>query len=75
MSQLHARLLQRAADKLGGMEELARFLQVPETRLRIWMRGLISPPGDVFLKLVDLVEERPPGHNSSGDASKPKGAT
>jgi hypothetical protein len=60
VSQLHAQLLQRAVEKLGGLAEAARYLGVPEVRLRIWMRGLLAPPDDVFLRLVDLLLETPP---------------
>lgn len=57
-------MLKRAAEKLGGTQELGRYLQVPEVRIRVWMRGRISPPDDVFLRLVDLLEP-PPGQLSS----------
>lgn len=60
MSQLHAQMLQRAVEKLGGTEEAARYLGVPEVRLRIWLRGLLAPPDDLFLRLVDLLLEPPP---------------
>jgi hypothetical protein len=55
--RLHAQLLLRAADILGGSEQLESFLSVSETRLRIWERGITPLPDDVFLKLVDLVIE------------------
>lgn len=55
VSDLHARLLERAVEILGGEEEAAAYLGVPIRHLRIWMRGSFSPPADVFLKLVDLV--------------------
>ena len=60
MSLLHVRMLERAADALGGFDEVARYLAVSEVRLRFWMRGGVAPPDDVFLKLVDLLSE-PPG--------------
>lgn len=60
MSRFHALLLQRAVEKLGGMQELARYLGVSEARLRIWMRGLLALPDDVFLRLADLLLETPP---------------
>ena len=60
MSQLHARLLHRAAEQLGGVEELARYLQVSEVHVRIWQRGAIPPPDHIFLRLVDLLVEPPP---------------
>ena len=53
--QLHAQLLQRASEILGGTEKLESFLNVSETRLRIWERGIAPLPDDVFLKLVDVV--------------------
>lgn len=53
-------MLQRAAETLGGTDEVGRYLGVPEVRVRIWMRGLVSPPADVFLKLVDLISDGPP---------------
>jgi hypothetical protein len=60
VSLLHAQLLQRAVEKLGGIEEAARYLGVPEVRMRIWMRGLLALPDDLFLRLVDLLLEPPP---------------
>lgn len=64
VSNLHSRLLERAADKLGGMDEVARYLNVSELRVRIWWRGFVPPPDDVFLRLVDLLEP-PPGRQTS----------
>lgn len=45
---------------LGGMEQVALYLGVPEARLRVWLRGRLSPPDAVFLKLVDLLSDGPP---------------
>lgn len=59
MAELHARLLERAIEILGGEEEVAAYLGVSPGHVRIWMRGIFSPPGDVFLKLVDLLNEMP----------------
>ncbi len=53
-------MLQRAAEALGGMDEVGRYLGVSDVRLRIWMRGLIAPPDEVFLRLVDLISDGPP---------------
>jgi len=57
VSHLHVRLLERAAETLGGTDELCRYLGVPEVCIRVWLRGLVSPPDDVFLKLVDLLSD------------------
>ncbi len=65
-------MLQRAADKLGGMDELAGYLGVAPVSLRVWMRGLISPPDAIFLRLVDLLQEPPPRARSSARAAKGK---
>ena len=54
-------MLERAADRLGGMDDLARYLDASPILLRVWLRGLASPPDEVFLKLVDLLQEPPPG--------------
>ena len=53
-------MLERAVEILGGEEQVAGYLGVSPAHLRIWKRGLFSPPGEVFLKLVDLLSERPP---------------
>lgn len=60
MAQVHARLLERAVEILGGQAEVAGYLGVSRAHVRIWMRGICSPPDDVFLKLVDLLGEMPP---------------
>jgi hypothetical protein len=57
VAQLQIRLLQRAAHQLGGLDEVALYLSVPDARLRIWMRGVMVLPDDIFLKLVDLISE------------------
>jgi hypothetical protein len=60
--RLHAQLLQRASEILGGSEQLESFLDVSEARLRRWSRGITPLPDDVFLKLVDLVSENQRSH-------------
>ena len=60
MAKLHAKLLQRAEELLGGPAEVADYLGVSLAHERIWRRGLFSPPSEVFLKLVDLLSDRPP---------------
>lgn len=61
-------MLERAAEILGGADQLAAYLGVSLAHLRIWMRGMFAPPADVFLKLVDLLSEQtgkpaPPGED------------
>jgi transcriptional regulator with XRE-family HTH domain len=66
---LHARLLERAVEILGSRDEVAAYLGVSPSRLRIWMNGMFSPPTDVFLKLVDLVSEPLPLNGGSRRAA------
>jgi DNA-binding transcriptional regulator YdaS (Cro superfamily) len=49
--------LKRAAEIIGGEEELARRLKVTPAHLKLWMSGFASPPGDVFLQAADVVSE------------------
>jgi DNA-binding transcriptional regulator YdaS (Cro superfamily) len=54
---VYVRTLKRAVEIMGGEEELARRLQVTPSHLELWISGLVSPPGDVFLKAADVVSE------------------
>jgi predicted transcriptional regulator len=53
---LYARAMRRAAEILGE-SELAAHLSVSEVQLRWWMQGVAVPPGDVFLKIADILAE------------------
>lgn len=54
---VHTRVLQRAAEILGGFEALRRFLGVPAPVLESWMAGRVKVPDGDFLKAVDVVIE------------------
>jgi DNA-binding transcriptional regulator YdaS (Cro superfamily) len=54
---VYIRTLKRAAELIGGEEELARRLMVTPAHLALWIRGVLPPPGDVFLKAADIVAE------------------
>jgi hypothetical protein len=64
--QLAARALaiKRAATMVGGIEQLAERLKVPERQLHYWIRDIGSPPDTVFLDVIDIIIEsagsRPP---------------
>jgi DNA-binding transcriptional regulator YdaS (Cro superfamily) len=49
--------LNRAVAILGGEEQLAYRLKVTPSHLALWLGGVASPPGDVFLKAADIVTE------------------
>ena len=55
---VYSRALERAAEILGGTEELRGFLSVRKSVLGLWMSGYGMPPDDVFLRVVDLLAER-----------------
>jgi hypothetical protein len=55
---VYVRTLIRAAEIVGGAQELAFKLKVTPSHLSLWMGGLEPCPGDIFLKAVDLVLER-----------------
>lgn len=52
---VHTRVLHRACQKLGGVEQLAEFLRVPAATVYRWLEGESTPPTSIFLKAVDLV--------------------
>lgn len=57
MPMVYIRTLKRAAELIGDEEALARKLNVTPNHLTLWIRGVVSPPGDVFLKAADIVSE------------------
>jgi hypothetical protein len=52
---VYTRTLIRAADIVGGELELALRLKVTPSHLHLWIRGMSTPPLDVFLSAVDIV--------------------
>lgn len=64
MPDVHIRTLIRAAQIVGGPQELAIKLKVTPSHLALWMSGAEPCPTYVFLQAVDLVLER---------SSKPEG--
>lgn len=58
MSDVYIRTLVRAAEIVGGAQELAFKLNVTPSHLSLWLGGLEACPAHVFLKAVDLVLER-----------------
>jgi hypothetical protein len=55
---LYARTLKRAAQFVGGNEQLAFRLRVTPSHLALWMAGIETTPADVFLKAVDVITEQ-----------------
>ena len=65
---VQARALRRAADMLGGKNELRAALRVPMTSLDQWLEGTVQPPMDVFLRAVDIISS-PSGNYTPPPAS------
>lgn len=58
---LHGRALERAAELLGGEDALADYLDVSETRLRLYLQGTASCPSHVCRKVVAILADDPSG--------------
>lgn len=52
---VYTRVLHRACQILGGVDQLAAHLKVSRTMLHRWLEGEDDPPSSVFLKAVDLI--------------------
>lgn len=52
---VYTRVLHRACQIVGGVEQLAARLRVSKTMLYRWLEGEDAPPTSIFLNAVDLV--------------------
>jgi DNA-binding transcriptional regulator YdaS (Cro superfamily) len=64
---VYARVLARAAEYVGGEEQLALRLKVTPSYVALWIRGVANPPIDVFLAAVDIVSDHELGSRRTGD--------
>jgi hypothetical protein len=55
---LFAESFRRAAARLGGVDELAIYLQTPVENVERWVRGTTRPPVSAFLRVVDIITSR-----------------
>lgn len=60
MPTVYARALKRAAEIVGGREQLALHLNVVPSHLELWIDGVEPTPPHIFLKAVDLISEADP---------------
>jgi hypothetical protein len=56
LQDIHQRALRRAAEIIGGNEELRLHLGVSEGEFASWA-GKRDLPRDIFLRLVDIITE------------------
>jgi hypothetical protein len=54
-ARVYARALHIACLILGGIDQLAKHLEVSEAALRVWVLGEEEPPLPVFLAAVEVV--------------------
>jgi hypothetical protein len=52
------RLLEQAATRLGGVEQLAKKLGVTQRAMKLYLDGVAPLPDALFLRLVDLLSEQ-----------------
>jgi hypothetical protein len=60
VSNVFTECFRRAAMKLGGVRELAEFLQEPVDSVDHWLIGTVRPPVRAFLRVVDFITSRNP---------------
>ena len=58
-SATYVALFQRALEQAGSVDALAAYLGVSRVRLKSWLGGQSIPSDQMFLKLVDLLSDRP----------------
>ena len=68
---VYSRALSRAAQLVGGRDELARVLQVSTTELDKWIADQAKPPREVFLRIVDLILDETRHAGDDGAAEPP----
>jgi hypothetical protein len=63
-------VITRAADAIGGAEELSRRLGYSSVMVRAWMAGTVKVPEDVFFKAVAILhgEDPQPHKDRAGEA-------
>src|SRR5215213_1256720 len=70
------RTLQRAAQAVGSVEELALLLGVSQHQLDRWLAGEETISSDIFLRAVDLIESheaRGESRTGGNDTQHPQG--
>lgn len=68
-SNVYARAVRRAAELLGGRDNLARTLQVPLGEIEKWLAEEKKPPRELFLQVVDIVIDD--GGTPAGEPGEP----
>ncbi len=75
-ASVYSRALKKAAELLGGREQLAKALQVPSAEIDRWIADQGKPSREVFLRIVDLIldETRSGSDSDSQEPPAPRDA-
>ena len=69
-ASIFSRALLKAAELLGGRDQLAKVLQVPGAELDRWIADEAKPPREMFLRVVDIIlDETSAG--AAGEGAEP----
>jgi hypothetical protein len=69
-TSVHSRVLQRAAEMLGGRDKLAKYLGVSLADVTRWIAGAAKPPRPHFLRAVEfIIDETSPPESGEGAES------
>lgn len=55
---VYQRSIEMAAEILGGNDAVARYLGVKPADVRNWVEGSAEPAINLFLRLVELIEQK-----------------
>ena len=61
----YANILRRAAELVGGLDELCRLLEVPKDAVEAWVTGESVPPQAVLLRAVNVLLDHLAGKSSN----------
>jgi len=70
-ASVYSRALSKAAELLGGRDQLARVLQVPAAEIDTWIADEAKPSREVFLRVVDIILDE----SRSGQDGEPQDPT
>jgi hypothetical protein len=72
-ASVYSRVLQKAAELIGGRAKLCQHLRIPAADLQKWIEDKSVPPRHIFLRAVDLIlDETPlPPDSDSSEPSAP----
>lgn len=58
---LYRHCIRRAADLLGGFDNLGTHIDVNPRLLKLWADGVGAPADAIFLKIIDIVLDKSQG--------------